>query len=88
MGLVTRVGHCRFGRHSPTELLARKRGAHPRGARASEDAFTRRLGEEGLSPEVLRSEDGVVLVRFGSGGKHVVLDVPLDPYMTAWKSEP
>lgn len=88
LGLVTLVEDGRFRRHYPTELLARKREANRPRARAFADAFTRRLGEEGLSPEVLRSEDGVVLVRFGSGGKHVVLDVPLDPYMTAWKSEP
>ena len=88
LSLVTLVEDGRFRRHYPTELLARKREANRPRARAFADAFVRRLGEEDLSPELLRSEDGIVLVRFGSGGKHVVLDVPVDPYVTAWKSEP
>ncbi len=88
LGLVTLVEDGRFRRHYPTDILARKRETnHPR-AVAFADAFVRRLGDEGLMPELLRSEDGTVLVRFGAGGKHVVLDVPVDPYATAWQSEP
>jgi DNA-binding transcriptional ArsR family regulator len=86
--LVSLVEDGRFRRHYPTEVLARKREANRPRARAFADAFVRRLGDEGLAPELLRSEDGTVLVRFGAAGKHVVLDVSVDPYLTAWKSEP
>ena len=41
-----------------------------------------------MSPELLRSDEGTVVVRFGSTAKRVVLDVPVDPYASAWKSEP
>ena len=88
LGLVSVVEDGRFRRHYPTEVLARKREANAPRTRAFAEAFVRRLGEEGLSPELLRSEDGTVLVRFGAAGRHVVLDVPVDPYATAWKSEP
>ena len=87
-GLVTLVEDGRFRRHYPTDLLARKREANRPRARAFADALVRRLGEEGLSPELLRTDDGVAVVRFGSASKRVVLDVPLDPYVSAWKSEP
>ncbi len=88
VGLVSLVEDGRFRRHYPTDLLATKRETNRPRARAFADAFVRRLGEEGLSPELLRTDDGVALVRFGSASKRVVLDVPLDPYASAWKSEP
>lgn len=87
-GLVTLVEDGRFRRHYPTDLLARKREANRPRAKAFADALLRRLGEEGLSPEFLRSDEGVVLVRFGSASKRVVLDLPVDPYASAWRSEP
>lgn len=87
-GLVTLVEDGRFRRHYPTDALAKKREANRPRAKAFADGLLRRLGEEGLSPELLRSDDGVVLVRFGSASKRVVLDVPVDPYVSAWKSEP
>ena len=88
LGLVTLVEDGRFRRHYPTEILARKREANRPRVRAFADALVHRLGEEGLSPELLRAAEGEVLVRFGAAAKHVVLDVPLDPYVTAWQSGP
>ncbi len=88
LGLVTLVEDGRFRRHYPTDLLARKRESNRPRAKAFEDAFVRRLMDEGLSPELLRAEDGVVVVRFGSASKRVILDVPVDPYASAWRSEP
>ncbi len=88
LGLVALVEDGRFRRHYPTELLAKKREANRPRAAAFADGFVRRLGEEGLSPELLRSGEGVLLVRFGSASKQVVLDLPTDPYATAWRSEP
>ncbi len=87
LSLVTLVEDGRFRRHYPTDVLARKREANRTRAKAFSEALLRRLGEDGLSPEFLRADDGVVLVRFGTGGKQVVLDLPLDPYVTAWRSE-
>jgi DNA-binding MarR family transcriptional regulator len=85
-GLLTLVEDGRFRRHYPTDLLERKReGNRPR-VRAFSETFMRRLDEEGLFPELLRSEDVRLLVRLGSGSKRVLLDLPLDPYLTAWKS--
>ncbi len=88
LGLVTLVEDGRFRRHYPTDLLGRKRAANGQRAKAFADAFLRRLGEDGLSPELLRSDGSAVFVRFGSSAKRVVLDLSLDPYVTAWKSEP
>lgn len=87
-GLVTLVEDGRFRRHYPTDSLARKRETNRPRAKAFADALLRRLEEEGLTPELLRSDEGVALLRFGSSSKHVVLDVPVDPYLSAWKSEP
>ncbi len=88
LGLVSLVEDGRFRRHYPTEVLASKRESNLPRAKAFSEALVRRLGEEGLGPELLRADPGEVLVRFGSASKHVVLDRPLDPYATAWKSEP
>lgn len=88
LGLVTLVEDGRFRRHYPTDLLAQKRAANRSRAQAFSAAFLRRLADEDLSPELLRSDESVLVVRFGSATKRVVLDVPLDPYLTAWKSEP
>jgi len=87
VGLVTLVEDGRFRRHYPTDLLALKRVANRPRTKAFAEAFVRRLKAEGLSPEPLRSEESVIVVRFGSTAKRVVLDVPLDPYVTAWNSE-
>lgn len=88
LGLVTLVEDGRFRRHYPTDLLARKRVANEPRAKAFSEAFLRRLADERLSPELLRSDRSAIVVRFGSTAKRVVLDVPLDPYVSAWKSEP
>lgn len=87
LGLVSLVEDGRFRRHYPTDLLARKREANRPRSRAFTESLLRRLGEENLSPEVLRFETDRFFVRFGSGSQRVVLDVPVDPYVTAWKSE-
>ncbi len=86
LGLVTLVEDGRFRRHYPTDLLNRKREANAPRAKAFADTFMRRLADEGLSPELLRDEGGTILVRFGTASKRVVLDLPLDPYVTAWRS--
>lgn len=88
LGLVTLVEDGRFRRHYPTDLLSRKHLGNAPRARAFGEALLRRLAEEGLSPELLRADETTLLVRFGSPAKRVVLDVPLDPYVTAWKSSP
>lgn len=88
LGLLTLVEDGRFRRHYPTDLLSRKQAGNAPRARAFADALLRRLTEEGLAPELLRSDETTLLVRFGSAAKRVVLDLPLDPYLTAWKSSP
>lgn len=88
LGLLTLVEDGRFRRHYPTEVLGKKREANRPRAKAFAEALVRRLDEEGLAPELLRADGGVVLVRFGPASKHVAFDVPVDPYVSAWKSEP
>ncbi len=88
LGLVTLVEDGRFRRHYPTDVLARKRITNRPRSQAFGEAFLRRLADDDLSPELLRSDESVLVVRFGSAARRVVLDVPLDPYVTAWKSEP
>ena len=88
LGLVTLVEDGRFRRHYPTDLLATKRTANRPRTKAFADAFLRRLATERLSPELLRSDETALVVRFGSATRQVVLDVPLDPYLTAWNSGP
>lgn len=85
LGLLTLVEDGRFRRHYPTDVLGRKREANAGRARAFADALLRRLATDGLEPELLRTDGGTALVRFGAGGKRVLLDVPLDPYVTAWR---
>ncbi len=88
LGLVTLVEDGRFRRHYPTDVLSRKRAANRARAKAFAEALLRRLTDEDLSPELLRQDESAVSVRFGTAARRVVLDVPLDPYVTAWKSEP
>ncbi len=85
-GLVRLVDDGRFRRMYPTDLLARKRDANRGRADAFEEAILRRLMEEGLAPELVRREETRLLVRFGTGAKRVLLEVPVDPYATAWKT--
>ena len=84
-GLVSLVEDGRFRRHYATDLLARKRESNGSRAKAFGELVVRRLAEDGLGPQVLRSDRATLLVRFGTASRHVVLDVPLDPYATAWR---
>ncbi len=85
-GLVRLVDDGRFRRVYSTDLLSRKREANRRRADAFEEALVRRITEEGLAPELVRREETRLLVRFGTGVTRVLLEVPLDPYATAWKA--
>lgn len=85
-GLVRLVDDGRFRRVYSTEVLSRKREANRGRTDAFEEAVLRRLMEEGLAPELVRREETRLLVRFGTGVKRVLLEVPLDPYATAWKA--
>ena len=87
-GLVTLDEDGRYRRLYPTDLLARKRKANRPRAEAFGDALLHRLAEEGLSPELLRKDETTLLLRFGAGPQRVLLDVPLDPYATAWMRLP
>lgn len=84
-GLLNLVEDGRYRRLYPTDRLTKKReGNRPRAA-AFSDALLRRLADDGLSPELLRRDESALLVRFGVGPQRVVLDLPLDPYVTAWQ---
>ncbi len=85
-GLVRLVDDGRFRRVYSTDLLSRKRAANRGRANAFEEAILRRLMEEGLAPELVRREETRSLIRFGTGAKRVFLEVPVDPYATAWKA--
>jgi len=84
LGLMSLAEDGRYRRVYPTDLLVRKREANRGRADAFGETFLRRLGEEGLSPELLRRDETTLLVRFGAGSRRVLLEVPLDPYATAW----
>lgn len=85
-GLLSDVEDGRFRRLYPTDVLARKREANMARVQAFVDRFLRRMKEDGLSSELLRRDENRVLVRFGAGDRWTVLDLPLDPYVTAWSS--
>ena len=85
-GLLNLVEDGRYRRVYPTDLLARKREANRARADAFGEALLRRLQEEGLSPELIRRDETTLLVRFGTGSQRVLLDLPLDPYATAWNA--
>jgi len=85
-GLMRLVDDGRFRRVYSTDLLSRKRAANRGRANAFEEAILRRLMEEGLAPELVRREETRSLIRFGTGAKRVLLEVPVDPYATAWKA--
>src|SRR5438093_5453415 len=84
-----RVSHYddgRFRRVCYTDLLSRKREANRGRTNVFEEAVLRRLMDEGLAPELVRREETRLLVRFGTGAQRVLLEVPVDPYATAWKT--
>jgi len=83
-GLLSLAADGRYRRAYPTDLLVRKREANRSRADAFGETFLRRLADEGLSPELLRRDETTVLVRFGAGSKRALLEIPLDPYATAW----
>jgi DNA-binding MarR family transcriptional regulator len=83
-GLLTLDEDGRHRRVYPTDLVVHKREANRARAGAFSDALVRRLTEEGLSPELLRHDERTLLLRFGAGPQRVLLEVPLDPYTTAW----
>lgn len=85
-GLVRLVDDGRFRRVHSTDLLARKREANRRRIDAFEEFLLGHLMEDGLGPELVRREETRLLVRFGTGAKRVFLEVPLDPYATAWRA--
>ncbi len=84
-GLVNLVEDGRYRRVYPTDLLARRREANHGRADAFGEALIRRLAAEGLSPELLRRDEATLLVRFGTGTQRVLLELPVDPYGTAWQ---
>ncbi len=88
LGLITLVEDGRFRRHYPTDAMSRKKESNATRAKAFAESLVRRLEDDALSPEILRDEGAQILVRFGTGSKRVVLDLPLDPYMTVWRSAP
>jgi len=85
-GLLSDVEDGRFRRLYPTDLLARKREANLPRAEAFVDRILRRLAADGLLPELLRRDEVHAIFRFGSGTRWVILDLPTDPYATAWSS--
>lgn len=85
-GLVNLVEDGRYRRVYPTDVLARKRDANRARVAAFGELLVRRLEEEGLSPELLRRDETTLLVRFGTSARRILLDVPLDPYATSWRS--
>ena len=85
-GLVSLVEDGRYRRLNPTDRLAQKREANRRRAAAFGDMVLRRLADDGLSPELLRRDESTLLLRFGVGPRRVVLDLPVNPYVTAWQS--
>jgi len=86
LGLVRLVDDGRFRRVYSTDLLSRKREASRGRTHAFEEAVLRRLMEEGLAPELVRREETRLLVRFGTGATRVLLEIPVDPYATTWKT--
>jgi len=83
-GLVSVAEDGRHRRAYPTDLLVRKREANRSRADAFGEALLGRLADDGLAPELLRRDETTLTVRFGAGPRRVLLEVPLDPYATAW----
>jgi len=83
-GLLSVAEDGRYRRAYPTDLLVRKRDANRGRANAFGESVLRRLADDGLSPELLRRDETTLLVRFGAGSRRVLLEIPLDPYATAW----
>jgi DNA-binding transcriptional ArsR family regulator len=84
--LLTIAEDGRFRRLYATDLLGRKRDGNAGRVESFVDRLVRRLAEDGLSPEVLRRDETVVLLRLGAGPRRVAMDIPVDPYRTAWQS--
>src|SRR5256885_10756418 len=65
-GLVSVAEEGRHRRAYPTDLLVRKREANRSRADAFGEALLRRLGDDGLAPELLRRDETTLTVRFRS----------------------
>lgn len=87
-GLVKVIEDGRFRRLKPTDCLAQKREANRPREAAFVDTLLRRLADDGLSPELVRRDESSVLVQIGIGSLQVVLELPLNPYVTAWSGLP
>jgi DNA-binding transcriptional ArsR family regulator len=85
-GLLSVAEDGRFRRLYATDVLGRKRDANAARVESFVDRLLRRLTDDGLSPELLRRDEAVALVRLGAGPRRVVLDLSVDPYRTAWQS--
>jgi len=86
-GLVTLATDGRYRRLYPTDLIRRKRDANRARANVFAETLLHRLSAEGFTSALMRRDETTLLVRIGVGARQVLLDVPLDPYTTAW-SEP
>jgi len=87
-GLAAIVEDGRARRVFPTDLLERRREENRFRVVAFGEQLLRRLREDGLFPELLRRDDRVLLIRIGSSPPWTVFDLPLDPYLTAWRPGP
>jgi len=83
-GLMNLVEDGRYRRVYPTDLLVRRREANQARADAFGESLVRRLADEGLSPELIRRDETTLILRLGARARRVLLEVPLDPYTTAW----
>lgn len=84
-GLVAVIEDGRSRRVFPTDVLERKRQDNRPRAWSFAEQLLGRLRADGLSPELLRRDEAVVLLRLGASARWVVFDLPVDPYMTAWQ---
>lgn len=84
LGLVSVREDGRYRRVFPTDSVVRKREANVARAKAFGEALLHRLAEERLAPELLRWDEKTLFIRFSAGAQRILLEVPLDPYTTAW----
>ncbi len=83
LDLINRIQDGVYARYFPTDLLLKKREEYASRMRTFQESILRRLRSEGLKPQVIRREEGMILIRLTLGSKKGVLNISTDPYTSA-----
>ncbi|MCK4445056.1 MAG: winged helix-turn-helix transcriptional regulator [Thermoplasmata archaeon] len=83
LDMITRIQDGVYARYFPTDLLLKKREENSSRMKTFQKSILRRLRSEGLKPQIIRREGGLIMIRFTLGSEKGVLNISTDPYTSA-----